>query len=144
MLDIDNFKRLNDTYGHAFGDQVLKYVANILASAETQGISAYRYGGEEFVILVEKNDLEKAIRIAESLRSEIARGVLEQGVKVTASFGIGMVPDNPIEQADKNMYKAKNSGKNFTAYEKDGKEFLAERRLDIRNSIQKSENQAAD
>ncbi len=135
MLDIDNFKRINDTYGHAYGDYVLKYVAGILAASERQGITAYRYGGEEFVILLEKNDLEKAIRVAESMRSEIARGVLEQNVKVTASFGIGTAPENPIEQADKNMYKAKTSGKNFTAYEKDGKEYLAERRLDIRNPI---------
>ena len=135
MLDIDNFKRINDTYGHAYGDYVLKYVAGILAASERQGITAYRYGGEEFVILLEKNDLEKAIRVAESMRSEIARGVLDQNVKVTASFGIGTAPENPIEQADKNMYKAKTSGKNFTAYEKDGKEYLAERRLDIRNPI---------
>ncbi|MCR4626346.1 MAG: GGDEF domain-containing protein [Treponema sp.] len=135
MLDIDNFKRINDTYGHAYGDYVLKYVAKVLATSEGQGVTAYRYGGEEFVILLEKNDLEKAIRVAESMRSEIARGVLEQNVKVTASFGIGTAPENPIEQADKNMYKAKTSGKNFTAYEKDGKEYLAERRLDIRNPI---------
>ena len=137
MVDIDNFKRLNDTYGHAFGDYVLKYVAGVLASAEGRGITAYRYGGEEFVIIIEQNDLEKAIRVSENLRSTICRNVLDKGVRVTASFGIGMVPDNPIEQADKNMYKAKESGKNFTAYEKDGKDFLAERRLEIRNPVPK-------
>ncbi|MCR5494088.1 MAG: diguanylate cyclase [Treponema sp.] len=140
MLDIDNFKHINDTYGHAYGDYVLQFVAKTLSKKEERGVTAYRYGGEEFVIIIENNDLEKAIRLSEDLRSSISRTRLEKDVRITASFGIGMVPENPIEQADKNMYKAKASGKNFTAYEKDGKEFLAERRLDIRNPIPKPKN----
>lgn len=135
MIDIDNFKKLNDTYGHDFGDEVLRGVAQILLNAENKYIKSYRYGGEEMVVIMEHYDFERSVRLSESLRNEISIKKWRKDVHVTASFGLGFEMQDTLKEADENMYVAKQKGKNFTAYKKDGKQYLAERRLDIRNYV---------
>ncbi len=135
MLDIDNFKSLNDSYGHMFGDEVLKGIADIVLDHEHKHIKAYRYGGEEIAIIFEQANIEDVIRHAESIRSKICRTKWSQTVRVSASFGIGTKPANPIKQADENLYYAKSKGKNITAYKINDVRYLAERRLEIRNPM---------
>ena len=135
MVDIDNFKKLNDTYGHAFGDEVLRTVSEIFINSESHNVQCYRYGGEEILVFLEHFDLEHAVRLSEYLRHEISSLKWSKNIHVTASFGLGFESTQAVQEADENMYVAKNKGKNFTAYKKDGKQYLAERRLDIRNPI---------
>ena len=135
MIDIDNFKKLNDGFGHDFGDEVLRGVAQVLLSNEGRNAKCYRYGGEEMVIILEHFDLERAVRFSEHVRTEISGLKWRKDVHVTASFGLGFEMPDSVKEADENMYVAKQKGKNFTAYKKDGKQYLAERRLDIRNPI---------
>ena len=134
MIDLDNFKKLNDTYGHDFGDLVLQKTADTLLKIEKKGVKAYRYGGEEFVVILEKLNLVHAVKTAELIRYEISNLKWDNDAVVTASLGVGNSSENDaIKQADINMYYAKRLGKNFVAYEKSGKTLLAERRIDIRN-----------
>ena len=135
MLDLDDFKHINDTYGHSFGDEVLKAVAGVVLDAERRHIKAYRYGGEEIVLLFEHMAFEDIIRMAESIRTKICRLKFSKDVKVTASFGVGSKPENPIKLADENLYYAKRKGKNIVAYKLNEKQYLAERRLEIRNPM---------
>ena len=135
MIDIDNFKHLNDNFGHAFGDEVLKGISAFLISCEAHNVRCYRYGGEEMVVLLEHFDLEHAVRLSEHIRNEISMMKWSKDVHVTASFGLGFEMPDSLKEADENMYVAKQKGKNFTAYKKDGVQYLAERRLDIRQPI---------
>ena len=135
MIDIDNFKKLNDNFGHDFGDEVLRGVASVLIKNEAHNTKAYRYGGEEMVIILEHFDLERAVRFSEHIRNEISAMKWQKDVHVTASFGLGFEMPDSLKEADENMYVAKQKGKNFTAYKKNGKQYLAERRLDIRNPM---------
>ena len=135
MIDIDNFKKLNDNFGHDFGDEVLRGVAVCLISKESKNVKCYRYGGEEMVVILEHFNLEQAVRFSENVRTEISSMKWKNDVHVTASFGLGFEMPDSLKEADENMYVAKQKGKNFTAYKKDGKQYLAERRLDIRNPM---------
>ena len=123
MLDLDHFKRVNDTYGHVAGDYCLVQVGKALQSAvqrETDLVA--RYGGEEFVILLPNSDEVTAESIAESLRLSIANLELEyDGEKISMSCSIGgatVIPDHSnrsdvlIQYADKALYLAKRSGRN--------------------------------
>ena len=128
MLDIDHFKRVNDTYGHPVGDQVLRALADCVRQ-NTRGIDvAGRYGGEEFTLLLPETDLPVAIQIAERLRQSIADLSIPicQGkgdtppvhIRIKVSIGVAfMQPDIPnlsvlIERADQALYRAKESGRN--------------------------------
>ncbi len=116
MVDVDHFKKVNDTHGHVTGDRVLQGVAEILKK-KVRGGSAYRYGGEEMAVLLPKADLAGAVQVAERLRAGIEAHKIA-GVKVTASFGVAQyepgLADPPafVEQADKALYRAKESGRN--------------------------------
>ncbi|MEE2755316.1 MAG: sensor domain-containing diguanylate cyclase [Myxococcota bacterium] len=122
MTDIDKFKVLNDTYGHPFGDEVIKAVARCLQNAIRSVDLAARIGGEEFALLLEDTDRDGAFELAERIRKEIQDMVLhhrEKGpVQLTLSMGIAEFPsaglDQPqlMEMADKALYLAKNSGRN--------------------------------
>ncbi|MEA1912007.1 MAG: sensor domain-containing diguanylate cyclase [Spirochaetota bacterium] len=126
MMDIDHFKNLNDTYGHAFGDIVLKKVASILISSLRLEDLAARYGGEEFVIILKKMTVEDAQLVAERIRQRIESlefKYTEKGkneiVKTTISIGIArynsgldLVPEDLIKRADAALYKAKEGGRN--------------------------------
>ncbi len=135
MIDVDNFKKLNDTMGHEYGDYVLRGIAGILLLNENRNVKCYRYGGEEMVVITEHMSQDQTVRLAEKIRAEIASSKWERETFVSASLGVGCQMPEPIKEADSNMYTAKQKGKNFTAYTKNGKTFLAERRLDIRNEI---------
>jgi diguanylate cyclase (GGDEF)-like protein len=126
MLDIDNFKRVNDTYGHMQGDMVLREVARVLRQSAREIDEPARYGGEEMAVALPQTDLEGAYRFAERVRKRIEAldlplldgdGVL----KVTASFGAASLSaaangdkEGLVAAADAALYRAKRSGKNRT------------------------------
>jgi len=120
MLDIDNFKSINDTYGHLEGDRVLKTVASIIKYSIRESDYVFRYGGEEFLILLPNKDINGAVVVGEKIRRNIENFDFGLDRKVT-SCGIKQIEnyDNPyldIEEADKYLYIAKKSGKNRCIY----------------------------
>ncbi len=121
MIDLDKFKKLNDSCGHAAGDTVLRAVALELQRAIRAEDAAVRYGGEEFVLLLHDAGPEGARRVVRQLRTRLARIPLPPGAaiaKVTASFGIAAFPDHGrtvtklLQEADSAMYAAKRRGGN--------------------------------
>ena len=122
MMDIDNFKALNDTHGHVIGDRVLREVGRVVRG-EMRGVdTAARYGGEEFAMVLPRTDLVSAYNQAERLRSliaDLAFDVDGTTVRVTASFGIAAFPESQatdaedlLRCADRALYRAKKTGKN--------------------------------
>ncbi|GGA09646.1 hypothetical protein GCM10008018_64010 [Paenibacillus marchantiophytorum] len=121
LLDIDNFKTINDTFGHLIGDVVLSRVAQIIKETISSNDIAARYGGEEFALLLFETDVARAIKLVETIRTTLSSTKHEEmgGKVVTISIGItsyepGMSKETLFEKADKKLYKAKNSGKNRT------------------------------
>ena len=122
ILDIDDFKRVNDTYGHTVGDLVLKKVASILQkNVKDSGSVVARLGGEEFVFLVVESGKDRVKNIAEDIRKKIARSTVNfrrKHINVTVSLGLAMYPEDGIDiqpllnTADKFLYQAKREGKN--------------------------------
>lgn len=116
MLDLDNFKRLNDDYGHQFGDEVLKQVAAAIRENLKEGDFAGRYGGEEFLVVFPGRTLAEAKKGAEDIRQAIQALTFSKNVIVTISGGVTQFAGTSvmmfIDKADRCMYKAKNSGKN--------------------------------
>ncbi len=123
LLDIDHFKRFNDTWGHQTGDQVLRLVAMTLKSNIKGKDIAARYGGEEFAAILPETDLEGAIIAADNIRRAVqAKELLKRSTneklgRITASFGVAMYrpgdsPATLIERADLCLYAAKNGGRN--------------------------------
>jgi len=122
MMDLDLFKRVNDTYGHPFGDRVLKVFARILEESVRKGDISARYGGEEFLCILPNCAEPEALVVAERIRGETERQVFRCGphdVKVTVSLG-GVTSRGPfpadyqtlIRMADANLYRAKEKGRN--------------------------------
>ena len=121
FADIDNFKQINDTYGHQAGDKVLAQVGKLLAARVRQVDFAARYGGEEFAVLVPETDLDGARALAQRLRKDVAKARIEVAedteLPVTASFGVAAKgeltrPEEMIALADSALYEAKKRGKN--------------------------------
>ena len=122
MIDIDFFKKFNDTYGHAAGDDVLKQVAKIYRSSVRSTDLVARYGGEEFAVMMPETALDDAITFAEKIRNVIETTPLEtQAGKVhaTVSLGVASIPLSRIRSAkelivaaDKALYRAKRNGRN--------------------------------
>jgi len=129
LADLDHFKRINDTYGHAVGDEVLKGFSQLLITSMRDTDRIYRYGGEEFLIFMHHVDLENAQGILDRLREKISHYPLNvEGLQdplyITVSFGIAQVMGNePLRnltrRADDALYQAKNSGRN-RVYVSDG------------------------
>lgn len=126
MIDLDHFKTVNDTYGHAAGDRVLRQVADCLRSKARSVDILARYGGEELLLLLPEADLAQATQVAERLRLAIERtSVLVDGeqVRVTASSGVAALSsDTPdlaslIARADSAVYQAKQAGRNRVSSE---------------------------
>lgn len=126
--DIDDFKKINDTYGHQAGDKVLKEFAKILKNMCREYDFVARFGGEEFVLFLSNVDEETAVKIAERIREKMAEHDFSLSgqnlkLKLTASFGVASLKaeddyniDKLIQRADKALYLAKNSGKNKVCY----------------------------
>lgn len=123
FLDVDHFKRFNDTYGHQVGDQVLKLLASILKKNIRKSDIAARYGGEEFSVILPGASLANALMLAERIRELIgARSLVERKTgstlgQVTVSIGVaqfvlGEFPRQLVERADMALYEAKRTGRN--------------------------------
>jgi diguanylate cyclase (GGDEF)-like protein len=124
LLDIDHFKKLNDTHGHPAGDEALRQVARALHEHARAGDEVARYGGEEFAVVLPAADARSAHEIAERLRREIERTTLRfagGSIRLTASFGVavwpgdGRAPEALLAAADKALYAAKQGGRNRVA-----------------------------
>jgi diguanylate cyclase (GGDEF)-like protein/PAS domain S-box-containing protein len=121
MLDIDNFKRVNDNFGHDVGDSVLKNIVQIINSKIKNREPLCRWGGEEFIIILPETDNNKAVEFAEMIRKELCDNPFDGVGKVTASFGVTSFIDGDntnsiIKKADIFMYKSKEDGKNRVSY----------------------------
>ncbi|MDT4845064.1 GGDEF: diguanylate cyclase (GGDEF) domain protein [compost metagenome] len=123
IVDIDHFKRINDTYGHKVGDLVLCHVAEVLNATARQGDLTCRLGGEEFVVVVLNTDRAGAMRLAERTRaaiehSEVPGIGLNQSIRYTATIGVSdeftspHALDESLQQADAALYRGKTSGRN--------------------------------
>ena len=131
MIDIDRFKRVNDTYGHAFGDQVLRAMGQVLKAVAPEGSLAARVGGEEFALLLPAMALEPARALAEKLRVTVAasrirrKGSSDTAERITVSLGLALyarrsghdaalgdeAPADFVERADRALYAAKQGGR---------------------------------
>lgn len=117
MLDLDHFKEINDNYGHEVGDKVLIQTVNIIKNRLRQSDLFFRYGGEEFVILLPNTAIRHAECLAHFFRKLISEATILSVKKVTISIGISnIIADEKWEEclsrADKNLYQAKNNGRN--------------------------------
>ncbi len=118
ILDIDHFKRVNDTFGHQAGDAVLKFVANKILESVRSSDMVFRYGGEEFLIALPETSIEGAIATANKLREEFESTVVDEiGKSVTVSIGVSAYKENDsieslIHNVDMALYEAKKNGRN--------------------------------
>ncbi len=121
ICDIDFFKKVNDTYGHNAGDAVLRHVAGIFRANSRICDGVYRWGGEEFIVILPDTDMKGAADFAERLRTLVMASVChfdDLDIKVTMSFGVTEIDpsksiESNIEDADAKLYKAKESGRNI-------------------------------
>lgn len=126
LFDIDNFKKINDTYGHQAGDEVLKSIAETVKRNIRSCDLIARYGGEEFVVVLPETSPEMAAELADRIRIRIAATGIKAGdleINATASFGVAylepeMEVSDFISKADENMYKAKKNGKNQVSFDR--------------------------
>ena len=122
MIDIDNFKLVNDTYGHLIGDRILRQMANLLRREQRAVDVVARYGGEEFVILLPETGVTGARIFAERILRRVSGyefGEPGHPVHMTTSIGVATYPDERIDDcdamlrlADENLYRAKHDGRN--------------------------------
>ncbi|WP_304546291.1 GGDEF domain-containing protein [Sulfurimonas microaerophilic] len=126
ILDIDDFKNINDTYGHVAGDKVLIFLANLLKKTLRDGDKIFRYGGEEFVIILNRIDHDSCLNISERVLKLVSSNkLIYKGttLQVTVSIGTtqyhnGDTMEDLIERADKALYRSKSNGKNQMNVEK--------------------------
>ena len=116
-LDIDHFKSVNDTYGHAAGDDVLREVAGLLSRRMRDSDFIFRTGGEEFLVLLEGTVQEKAMGVAEELRHRVMKAELIPGRRVTVSLGVAQLSEGEeleqwLKRSDRRLYQAKSEGRN--------------------------------
>jgi len=121
MMDLDNFKNINDIYGHLVGDEVLMHFSRIVKNNLRESDYPFRYGGEEFLILLPQTDEEGALVVAERIRKSVESYKFPVIKRITVSCGVREIKnlDNPyidIEEADRYLYIAKKTGKNRCVY----------------------------
>lgn len=119
VIDVDNFKSVNDTYGHIIGDEILLLVSRLLLSNMRNSDQVFRYGGEEFVAVVSAKTDEVAFRLLERIRESIESHVFPQVGNVTISIGFShiqsdLLPEEVIRYADRALYHSKSTGRNMT------------------------------
>lgn len=123
MMDIDNFKKINDQHGHLFGDKIIKQIASLLKESTSDDDVLGRYGGEEFIVILNNADFERSINVAEDIRTKIEHLKINNETKVTISIGIAFynneTAENLIKRADDQLYHAKKLGKNRVKGEKE-------------------------
>ncbi|MGE4496815.1 MAG: diguanylate cyclase [Deferribacterales bacterium] len=120
LMDIDNFKKINDVYGHIVGDQVIKHLGGVVKAHVRKSDFSFRYGGEEFLVLLLNTDIENAVRIAEQIRSKVETTnftLKDKTFVITVTIGVaqymeGESVESLLERADKNLYNGKRFGKN--------------------------------
>lgn len=118
LIDIDYFKKINDTYGHAQGDLVLKYLAEIMQKNFRTNDICCRYGGEEFIVIMPYSNKQEAYESAERFRKIVQETYIENTYTLTISIGIASWTEKSkdiseiFKQADINLYQAKNNGRN--------------------------------
>lgn len=122
FIDLDNFKPINDRHGHLVGSDVLKQVAAVLCDTTRDVDSVFRYGGDEFVVMLIESTADHALKVAERLRLSIQEHAFKAGshkiVRLTASIGVASCPDHGkdrqllLQLADDSMYRSKRAGKN--------------------------------
>jgi diguanylate cyclase (GGDEF)-like protein len=117
IIDIDQFKSVNDTHGHYVGDKILIKLTKALTDNLRISDSLYRYGGEEFVIIAENTDLQASKVLAEKLRKVIESSIMHKGLEVTISIGVAQIGSGEsmqqwISRADQSLLKAKRDGRN--------------------------------
>jgi diguanylate cyclase (GGDEF)-like protein len=121
MLDIDHFKKVNDTYGHQVGDRVLLYTTQQIINGLRESDMAARYGGEEFFVILPETKKSEAVAIGERIRSSLDGAPVPIGTNalhITISIGISCCkngecsPEEMVRSSDRNLYQAKNSGRN--------------------------------
>lgn len=126
MMDIDHFKKINDTYGHGYGDEILKIISQILKNNLRDQDIVFRHGGDEFIYFLPKLGREEAFLVSERVRMSILERFKDHEKKVcrdiSASFGIAVFPydgdtvDKLINRADDAMYRVKTSGRNGVGF----------------------------
>lgn len=128
LLDLDHFKAINDTHGHAVGDEVLVTFSRVMQAVLPREATFGRLGGEEFACLIEGSRLDEAVRVAEQLRERTASIVLPRhhGLAIRVSIGIALKPkdradgvDALIRRADEALYRAKHAGRNRVEFDRD-------------------------
>jgi diguanylate cyclase (GGDEF)-like protein len=141
LVDLDWFKKVNDTFGHQVGDQVLRRVVELLQDGLPETAFCARYGGEEFVLVLPGVDAATAVAVAEAARARVAShpwGTIGLGLRVTVSIGLAhqaaagspggyrqTSPQGQLRHADGLLYAAKRAGRNAVAYDQDGQTRLA-------------------
>jgi diguanylate cyclase (GGDEF)-like protein len=127
ILDLDHFKKINDIYGHAVGDEVLIAMTIIVQNSLRKVDFLGRFGGEEFVVLLPETNLDMAVNVAERIRDSLEKTVIpieEKQVKITASIGVSTYQledqkiDVVLQRADQALYQAKNQGRNRVVADK--------------------------
>lgn len=135
IIDIDFFKKVNDTYGHLNGDRVLKFIGNLLLEFNKQyeDVFVFRYGGEEFILIVYQHDINEVKKILEVFKNRLKDTKMQlddnTSINVTCSIGVATIKNNSaistednigngVKQADKALYRAKNTGRDKICFSK--------------------------
>lgn len=120
LIDIDDFKRINDVYGHLVGDQAIYHVAQLLKRASRTSDDCFRYGGDEFAVILPDTDRDEAFKMAERLRKTVEKNKMQSGdisIGLTICLGVATYtfqsdPMEIVSEADKKLYESKGKGKN--------------------------------
>ena len=117
MFDLDNFKKINDTYGHSVGDMVLQHTASVVLDQLRSHDFFARYGGEEFLIVLRNAKMVDALLVAERIRAKVENHQYDDGVRATVSIGLAISGEEDsveslVQRVDEYLYKAKEAGRN--------------------------------
>ena len=129
MIDVDHFKRINDSYGHLTGDRTLRAIASTLRQSSRESDFVARFGGEEFLVILPNTTTEGAACVAEKIRAAIADlhvgevGRISVSIGVATASGADNTEEEAVQQADQNLYRAKLKGRNRV--EPDGHGFVS-------------------